>query len=140
VELERGAPTEAGFEVTAHGTLGTDSDGIDPLHEEVTLALTGGTGSLTMTIPAGSFTPDTQGRFTFVGTLHGVELQATLTPLEEHRFACQATGHQVDLTGITPSVLVTLTIGDDGGDTLETAQGEQDHDERQQDTDPHERD
>ncbi len=141
VELERGAATEEAFEVTLHGTLGADSDGIDPLHEEVTLALTGGTGSLTMTIPAGAFQQDKQGHFTFEGTIHGVELQATLTPLESHQFECKAEGKQADLTGIANPVFVTLTIGDNGGNTLVTAKGEQDHDEQQQkDTDHHERD
>jgi len=107
----------------------------------VTLALTGGTGSLTMTIPAGAFQQDKQGHFTFEGTIHGVELQATLTPLESHQFECKAEGKQADLTGIANPVFVTLTIGDNGGNTLVTAKGEQDHDEQQQkDTDHHERD
>ena len=51
---------EDAFNLTSSFTLGAASNGIDPLTEDVTLTLTGGTGAFTTTIPAGSFKKDEQ--------------------------------------------------------------------------------
>ena len=96
----------------------------------MTLTLTGGTGAFTATIPAGSFTKDKRGRFTFKGKVDGVKLDATLTPLGGQHYAFAAEGRHADLTGIANPVTITLTIGDDSGSTSVTAQFKHSHDDR----------
>jgi hypothetical protein len=115
VEIELVPHRDDAFAVQSRFTLGAGSNGIDPLTEEVELALTGGTASFTTTIPAGSFTRDNQGRFKFEGTINGVNLQAQITPLGGNDFKGKVEGEHADLTGIANPVTVTLTIGNDRG-------------------------
>jgi probable HAF family extracellular repeat protein len=105
------------FALQSSFTLGAGSNGIAPLTEKVTLTLTGGTGTFTTSIPAGSFTQVKKGAFTFKGTINGVKLDATMTPLGGQQYAFTADGAHADLSGIANPVTVTLTIGDDSGST-----------------------
>jgi hypothetical protein len=110
------------FDVNGTFTLGASSNGIAPLTEPVTLALAGGTDTVTITIPAGAFTATGKGAFAFQGTLNGVALQVRIASLGANQFSLQAQGTGADLTGIANPVTVTLTIGDDSGTTTVTAQ------------------
>ncbi len=127
VEIELGSRRDDAFAVQSRFTLGAGSNGIHPLTEDVKLELTGGTGSFTTTIPAGSFTKDEKGRFEFEGTINGVALQAQITRVGRHRFKCDVEGEHADLTGIANPVTVTLIIGNDRGST--TVRAEFDHHE-----------
>jgi uncharacterized membrane protein len=121
VELKFGPRINDTFDLHTSFTPGAGSDGIDPVAEEVTLTLVGGTGSFTTTIPTGSFTKDKQGRFTFRGTIDGVKLDAVLTPLGGQHYAFTVAGQNTDISGIANPVTVTFTIGDDSGSTAVTA-------------------
>jgi hypothetical protein len=99
----------------SHATfiLGDSSDGIAPPTEAVTLRI----GTVSLTIPPGSFHPTSAGAFAFAGVIDGVTLQVTLTPLTRATFALEASGAGATLRGIAVPVPVGLTIGDDSGST-----------------------
>jgi probable HAF family extracellular repeat protein len=128
LELQFGPRIDDAFDLKSRFTLGAGNNGINPLTEEVTLTLTGGTGAFTTTIPAGAFTKDRKGRFIFTGKIDGVKLDATLTPLGGQPYAFTVEGKHADLRGIANPVTVTLTIGDDSGRTTVTAKLKDDHD------------
>ena len=111
------------FEVKATFSLGAGSDGIAPLTEDVSLQV----GTFSTTIPAGSFTfvpakPRKPAHFKFEGVIGGVSLQAKIIPLGADSFEFKAGGQGADLTGTVNPVTVGLTIGDDGGSTMVTAE------------------
>jgi probable HAF family extracellular repeat protein len=128
LKLKFGRRINDAFDLKSRFTLGAGNNGITPLTEEVTLTLTGGKASFTTTIPAGAFTKDRKGRFTFTGQVDGVKLDVTLTPLGGQHYAFTAEGKHTDLRGIANPVTVTLTIGDDNGRTTVTAKLKDDHD------------
>src|SRR5882724_2447698 len=66
------------FDLKGTFSLGAGSNGIAPLIEAVSLTLAGGSGSVTVTIPAGSFTATGKGAFAFQGTVNGVALQVRI--------------------------------------------------------------
>jgi hypothetical protein len=66
-----------GFELKDFFTLGTNSNGIDPLTENVTLQI----GSFSVTIPAGSFKQAPNGRFEFKGVISGVRLEVQIVSI-----------------------------------------------------------
>jgi hypothetical protein len=109
------------FELKSPFTLGAGTNGIDLVHDAVTLALTGGTGSYVVTIPAGAFTQDKKGTFTYTGTINGVALEASISPVASNQYTCIVTGQHADLSGFTNPVTVGLTIGNDTGTTTVTA-------------------
>jgi hypothetical protein len=117
VKIERASRIDDAFELQSRFTLGAGSNGIDPLTEDMKLELTGGTGSFTTTIPAGSFSKDKQRRFEFEGTINGVNVQAKIAQLGGNQFKCEVQGEHADLTGLANPVTVTLTIGNDSGST-----------------------
>jgi autotransporter-associated beta strand protein len=105
------------FDLQARFTLGADSNGIAPLTEQVELALTGGTGAFTVTIPAGAFQQKKQGPFTFKGSIDDVELNVKITRIGGAVYKFEVKGDHADLTGLANPVTVTLTIGGDSGST-----------------------
>jgi hypothetical protein len=111
IEVER---HERELETKATFTLGDGSDGIDPLTEAVSFQV----GPFSTTIPAGRFKKDTKGRFKFEGVIDGVALEAVIRPLYGGRFEFKAEGKGANLPGMTNPVEVTLTIGNDGGNTI----------------------
>jgi 6-phosphogluconolactonase len=127
IDLDR----ESSFEIEGRFTLGPDSNGINPLTEDVTLQV----GSFSTTIPAGSLqvkhrrddreeelSEDSAGNerrrtFQYEGHLNGVDLGVTITHVRRNRFRFTAGGKGHILAGITNPVTVGLTIGDDEGST-----------------------
>ncbi|MDP9161572.1 MAG: hypothetical protein M3O09_15240 [Acidobacteriota bacterium] len=66
-----------GFSLNSIFTLGSQSNGINPLTEPVTLTV----GVYNVTIRAGSFTKLSNGLYYYAGTINGVSLRAALVPL-----------------------------------------------------------
>ncbi len=106
------------FELKATFTLGSGNNGIAPLMEPVVVHV----GTFSTTIPAGSF-KQYKGRFVFEGTINGVHLEAVLRSLIlGNDYGLTLEGHGVDVTGVTNSVTVSLTIGNDSGSKSITAE------------------
>jgi hypothetical protein len=118
LEITAGPPSS--FQLNESFTLGMNSNGINPVTENVTLRL----GTFSVTIPAGSFQQNPNGRFAFQGTINGVSLQVQIVPLGNNMFTFKAEGEGtgVDLTGFTNPVTVVVTIGIDSGTTTVTAE------------------
>ncbi len=116
LQITAGPPP--GFDLNESFTLGANSHGINPVTENVTLQI----GTFSVTIPAGSFKRNPNGRFAFQGVINGVNLQVQIVPLGNNIFTFKAEGTGVDLTGLTNPVTVVLTIGIDTGATTVTAQ------------------
>ena len=116
LEITAGPPSS--FDLNESFTLGKNSNGINPVTENVTLAI----GSFSVTVPTGSFTKIPNGRFAFQGTISGVSLQVQIVPLGNNIFTFKAEGAGANLTGLTNPVTVVLTIGNDSGSTTTTAQ------------------
>jgi hypothetical protein len=135
VEIELGSRIDDAFDLESRFTLGAGSDGIDLAKDQVTLELKGGTASFSTTIPAGSFKKDKdeKGRFTFEGTINGVDVDVEITPLGRNAFKFKAEGEHADLTGIANPVTVKLPIGNDCGTIPVTAKFEKDHDKQDKD-------
>ncbi len=114
-------PNTDAFEIQSNFTLGSASNGINPLAQPVTFQV----GALTTTIPPGSFTGTVTssafGPFTFAGTINGVSLHAAIAPTGAKRFLFQAGAQDASLTGTANPVPVTLTIGNNSGATSVTA-------------------
>jgi DNA-binding beta-propeller fold protein YncE len=106
------------FDLNESFTLGRNSNGINPVTENVTLQI----GTFSVTIPAGSFKQNPNRRFAFDGVINGVSLEAQIVPLGNNIFTFKAEGTGVDLTGLINPVTVVLTIGIDSGGTAVTAQ------------------
>ncbi len=101
------------FDVKAMFTLGTASNGIKPMTEDVVLHLS----NFAITIPAQSFRQDKKGRFKFEGVIGRVELEAKITPLGGNRFEFKAEGEGAQFRATAKPIVVELIIGDDGGST-----------------------
>ena len=106
------------FDINSSFTLGTGSNGINPISEPVTLEL----GAFSVTVPAGSFIKTSKGQYVYEGTVDGVALQVQIAPMSGNSYSFKAEGSGANLSGTTNSVTVTLTIGDDKGATTATAQ------------------
>ena len=101
------------FNITINFTLGTNSNGINPLLETVTLQI----NNFTVSIPPGSFVENTPGTFTFSGTINGVKITASIVQTGPDSFIFKASGNP-NLSKTKPDpATVTLTIGNDSGTT-----------------------
>ncbi len=103
------------FFLISRFTLGSDSDGIDPATEPVTLAI----GDFTATIPAGRFRKGSGpvGAYAFAGKINQVAIEALIVPLGNNRFRFQAAAYGADFNGTTNPAAVGLMIGNDSGET-----------------------
>ena len=101
-----------GFDLNESFTLGANSNGINSITENVTLQI----GTFSVTIPAGSFRQNPNGRFAFQGVINGANLQVQIVPLGNNIFTFKAEGRSVGLT--SNPVTVVLTIGIDSGSTV----------------------
>lgn len=111
------------FDVNATFSLGAESDGINPLTEDVSLKV----GAFSTTIPAGSFIfhpakPKKPAQFTFEGVVAGVALEAKIIPVGANTFQFKAEGKGAELTGTVNPVTLGLTIGNDSGSASVTAE------------------
>ena len=107
------------FDLNESFTLGPNSNGIDPVTQDVTLKI----GTFSVTIPAGSFHQNPNGRFAFEGAINGMSLEAQIVPLgNKSSHSRQRAG--VNLIGLKNPVTVVLNIGIDSGNTAVTAQSQ----------------
>ncbi len=109
--VEIGERRKTSFEVRGRFTLGTHSDGIDPVEEAVMLQL----GSFSITIPKSSFSKTHHGSYTYEGKLNGVALEMEIRPVTADIFRFRAEGIGGHGLPTTNPVAFTLTIGNDTG-------------------------
>jgi hypothetical protein len=105
------------FEIQGGFTLGSGTNGINPLTESVVLQI----GNSSVSIPGGSFKSARGGSYKFEGTIGGVALEMSIAPSGTNSYTFAAEGRGVNLTGTVNPVSVALTIGDDAGTTTVTA-------------------
>jgi 6-phosphogluconolactonase (cycloisomerase 2 family) len=101
-------------------TLGTGSgfDGIAPATEPVQLKV----GTFSITIPAGSFSKNRAGGFTFFGDIKGTKLIMEILPKGKGQYVFAALAKNANLAGTTVNpVTIGLTIGDATGSASITA-------------------
>jgi len=79
---------------------------------------------LSVTIPAGSFEKDPDGRFEFKGVIHDVRLEVQIVSIGNKIFTLTADGKGVDLDCLANPVTVGLTVGIDSGSTAVKAEFE----------------
>jgi hypothetical protein len=94
-----------------------DSNGADPLSENVKLQI----GAYAVTIPAGSFKLNPNGRIAYSGVINGVSLAIQIAPSGFNSFAFKVSATGVNLNGLINPATVVLTIGDSGS-TVTTAE------------------
>jgi hypothetical protein len=99
-------------------TLGAVSNGINPLTQNLTLQI----GTFSVTIPPGSFKQITMRIYVFQVVINGVDLRVQILALSNTIYALAAEGKNVNLSGLTNPVTVVLTIGNNRGSTVATAQ------------------
>jgi hypothetical protein len=109
-----------GFELRDFFTLATNSSGIDPLTENVTLQI----GPFAVTIPAGSFKQDPNGRFEFKRVMNGVRMEVQIVSVGNDIYTLKAEGEGMDLHCLANPVAVGLTIGIDSGSAAVRAEFE----------------
>ncbi|MFQ5552353.1 MAG: hypothetical protein ACE5EW_01280 [Thermoplasmata archaeon] len=118
-------------EVEGGFTLGTDSNGIDPMNEDVTVEI----GAYSFTIPKGSFALDDDEEWEFERVIDGVEVEMEIELVGDktYEFEFEVEGTYMD--GLENPVEISLTIGDDSGTTIATADWDDDHDDEKDDDD-----
>lgn len=99
-----------GFDLEA--TLGLDSSiVVNPLTQVVDIQI----GTFSISLPAGSFkwvqNGKNSGNYIFQGTLNSINLKVLITPLGQNEFQISAVAKQVDLSGLSSPITVTVGIG-----------------------------
>jgi hypothetical protein len=93
---------------------GSDSDGIDFGTEPVSLSI----GTISVTIPAGSFKNRRRGLYTFDGSIQNIALAVAVWRSEGgRRYTFQTLARELPSSVLANPVTVALTIGNDGGTT-----------------------
>ncbi|MFQ5986937.1 MAG: hypothetical protein ACE5KQ_06225 [Thermoplasmata archaeon] len=111
-------------------TLGPDSDGIDPVNEDVAVEI----GAYSLTIPKGSFTLDDDEEWEFEGVIDGVEVKMEIELDGDNTFEFEFKVEGATLDGLENPVEISLTIGDDSGTTTAAAEwDDDDHDDEKDD-------
>jgi hypothetical protein len=106
---------QKGFSLISNLTLGSASQGINPVAEEVTLNI----GTFTISIPPGSFQNNSPGHWTFVGVINGVSLQVVIQLTAPRQYIFGVNAQNVSLIGIQTPVTVALNFGNDGCGTTQ---------------------
>jgi 6-phosphogluconolactonase (cycloisomerase 2 family) len=109
--LQISGSSPPGFDLEA--TLSLDpSLVVDPLTQALTIQV----GSYEIDLPAGSFKSFHNGAhsgvYLFQGVVNSTTLKVQITPLGENQFQISAYDKQIDLTGLSSPVTVTVGIGD----------------------------
>lgn len=110
---------QPGFRLAGEIILGADTDGINPLTEEVSFSVGQG---FTHTIPTGAFKLDAPGIWTYTSiplSKRDPVIKVTLTELGTRMLSWTSSVTQTSIEAKKSSVPVTITIGDDSG-TIET--------------------
>jgi YVTN family beta-propeller protein len=98
-------------------TLGSTTNGLDPTHEGVTLAL----GATTLRVPASGIVRTGSRTYAFAGVVGGVKLAMALRAVTATSYQLDLVATQADLQAIRNPVDVRVTIGDDEGGATITA-------------------
>jgi hypothetical protein len=110
-----------GFNLNSSFTLGPGGS-IHPLTDPVTLQVGPPATGYSVTIPPGSFQLVGNGmHYVFSGTIGGATLSINLSPVSATSYTFRASVTGPNLTALTNSVSVTLTIGNHTGTTQVTA-------------------
>lgn len=104
-------PAKKEFEVNGSFLLASNSTGIDPINQEVSLQV----GPFSTIIPAGSFRKQGSGSFHFEGIVNGVQMQVSIRSTAYGDFRFRAKGRKADLVGTTEPLTIRLIVGDNGG-------------------------
>lgn len=104
------------FNFTSSVTLGANGQLFDPAADIVSLEF----GSVTVTIPAGSFQP-ASGGYTFSGQIGSVTVSANIQAQGAGRYRVGINGSGANQSGITNPVSVTLKLGNNTGTKSITA-------------------
>jgi len=99
------------FEFKAMAKEGLNSDGIDPITENVGLRF----GTFSIVIPGGSFSGN---KLKFKGVINGVNLEARIKIFGNNSFEIRINGTGADLSGILAPTNVELGIGNNGAVVL----------------------
>ncbi|MFQ5742289.1 MAG: hypothetical protein ACE5HV_01740 [Acidobacteriota bacterium] len=102
------------FKLDATFALGTGSDGIDPVAEEVSLEI----GAFSLVVPPGSFRLKERGEFGFEGFPDGTELEIEIRQGRGGSSRIKVEAEDVSLPAIGELANVGLRIGDDSGSTM----------------------
>ncbi|TLD41041.1 MAG: Cell surface protein [Candidatus Jettenia ecosi] len=107
------------FDMWSTFVLGDASDGIDLLSDDIYLQV----GTLSISIPSGSFKNNKNKHFKFKKIINGVALQLTIVPsFNKKSFEFKAEVKHANLTGTADPINMQFTIGNDGGSTIVAAE------------------
>jgi hypothetical protein len=112
--------SESSDSAKLHGTfvLGTDNDGIDPLVDDLQIAL----GSYQLTIPAGSFVLK-KSDYVFQGVIDGAKVHARISNSDPDTYVISAKIKDIGLTSVTNPIPIHLRIGNDYGEQEQRLSG-----------------
>jgi hypothetical protein len=103
------------FDLNAALTLGATCKGINPITQPVMF----GVGPYSVTIPPGSLhqliNGSKKGSYVYAGTIAGVALDIQIVTLGGGKYQFKAEGSPVNFFGLSNSLTVTITIGNDTG-------------------------
>ncbi len=111
-------PPKEKFKVKGAFTLGSNSDGIDPVNEGVVV----GVGPSSIAIPAGSFMVKGN-KFEFKGVVGDIDVKMKIKEVDIGVYEFEVKADGVDLTGTINPMDVSLAIGDDFGTTSVSLEG-----------------
>jgi hypothetical protein len=105
--------SESSDSAKLHGTfvLGTDNDGIDPLVDDLEIAL----GGYRLTIPSGSFVTK-KSDYVFRGVIDGAKVLTRITNSEPDTYVISVKIKDIALTNMTNPIPIHLRIGNDYGE------------------------
>ncbi|WKZ20281.1 MAG: SBBP repeat-containing protein [Candidatus Jettenia sp. CY-1] len=103
------------FDMWSTFVLGDTSDGIDLLSDDIYLQV----GTLSISIPSGSFKNNKNKHFKLKKIINGVALQLTIVPsFNKKSFEFKAEVKHANLTGTADPIKMQFTIGNDGGSSI----------------------
>jgi trimeric autotransporter adhesin len=109
LKITLGPPSS--FDLNSSFILGGPSDGINPVTEPVRLQI----GTMSLTIPPGSFQQNKNGDYSFSGVVDDSSVDVLIQDQGANAYAFKVKCDYANLTGTANPVVVTLAIGDDSG-------------------------